>query len=220
MNSVSPSAVQYIQSQEDLTPSDSKRRLHPGASERENNWNGQYNLPEKPQPNEPDEVDKIKAKFMTAWNNVKYGWVVKGRTNFSKTSPIFLLGRCYQFESEADSPPSPESVHEARDNQNAPSPVVELFRKDFGSRIWLTYRREFPPLEGSIWTTDCGWGCMLRSGQFARPRIACPSALSKLDLARCVTLCRVRGRNQIAIQVQHHKLVSFLRSPRLAIGQK
>lgn len=165
MNSVSPSAVQYIQSQEDLTPSDSKRRLHPAASERENNWNGQYNLPEKPQPNEPDEVDKIKAKFMTAWNNVKYGWVVKGRTNFSKTSPIFLLGRCYQFESEADSPPSPESVHEARDNQNAPSPVVELFRKDFGSRIWLTYRREFPPLEGSIWTTDCGWGCMLRSGQ-------------------------------------------------------
>ncbi|XP_069783545.1 cysteine protease atg4da [Narcine bancroftii] len=161
MNSVSPSSVQYIQSQEDLTSSDSKRRLLPGPSEQANSWNGHYNLPEKPQNNEPDEVDKIKAKLMTAWNNVKYGWVVKGRTNFSKTSPIFLLGRCYHFELEADLPPSPG--HEARENQNAAT--VELFRKDFCSRIWLTYRREFPQLEGSILTTDCGWGCMLRSGQ-------------------------------------------------------
>lgn len=91
MNSVSPSAVQYIQSQEDLTPSDSKRRLHPAASERENNWNGQYNLPEKPQPNEPDEVDKIKAKFMTAWNNVKYGEGTWRRRNCFHTSYILFL---------------------------------------------------------------------------------------------------------------------------------
>ncbi|XP_062891985.1 cysteine protease atg4da-like [Mobula hypostoma] len=162
MNSVSPSSVQYIQSQEDLTPTDTKSRLHPGTSEQENSWNGHYDLPEKSQQTESVDVDKIKVKLMTAWNNVKYGWVVKGRTNFSKTSPIFLLGRCYQFESKAD---PADTGCEARDNQNAASAVVDLFRKDFGSRIWLTYRREFPQLEGSIWTTDCGWGCMLRSGQ-------------------------------------------------------
>lgn len=42
---------------------------------------------------------------------------------------------------------------------------VEEFRKDFISRIWLTYREEFPQIKGSVLTTDCGWGCTLRTGQ-------------------------------------------------------
>ncbi|XP_006631671.3 cysteine protease atg4da [Lepisosteus oculatus] len=132
MNSVSPSAAQYRAGaqQEDLLPPAGRR---PPRDPR--NYFGN---------DEPDEVDRLKAKLMSAWNNVKYGWSVKMKTSFNKTSPLILLGRIYVLNDEDE---------------------VERFQRDFVSRVWLTYRREFPQLEGSVWTTDCGWGCMLRSGQ-------------------------------------------------------
>jgi len=46
----------------------------------------------------------------------------------------------------------------------APSFLREFFH-DMYSRIWITYRKAFPPIFGSNFTTDVGWGCMLRTSQ-------------------------------------------------------
>ncbi|KAK3842580.1 MAG: hypothetical protein J3R72DRAFT_128676 [Linnemannia gamsii] len=50
----------------------------------------------------------------------------------------------------------------------APSPnriTLTRFMADFQSRIWFTYRKELSRIEPSFYTSDAGWGCMMRTGQ-------------------------------------------------------
>ncbi|XP_048359169.1 cysteine protease ATG4D [Sphaerodactylus townsendi] len=145
MNSVSPASVQYLNHNE-LPHSDGQQLFSSRASSHGESHRRPVSVGSSAhgQCSELDEVDKIKCKVLSVWNKVKYGWTVKSKTNFSKLSPVYLFGYNYHFEHEED---------------------VERFQKDFASLLWLTYRREFQQLEGTTWTTDCGWGCMLRSGQ-------------------------------------------------------
>lgn len=93
---------------------------------------------------EPEDRARIKSKLVSAWNSVKYGWTFKSKPRFSKRSPVVLLGHCYLLSYAGER---------------------EAFRRAFSSLLWLTYRKGFPQLAGSTFTSDCGWGCMLRSGQ-------------------------------------------------------
>lgn len=56
--------------------------------------------------------------------------------------PVWILGRQYDTKTSLD----------------------EL-NADVKSRIWFTYRRNFPPIGEAGQTSDKGWGCMLRCGQ-------------------------------------------------------
>lgn len=124
---------------------------------------------------------KVENKLMSMWANMKYGWTVKLKTvTFNKDHPIFLLGKFYRskdtplavtpvLDTELTMPPKEDSFELGQECDEADAEDeddgMEGFKRDFISRLWFTYRREFQTMSGSNLTTDCGWGCMLRSGQ-------------------------------------------------------
>ncbi|KAM9346171.1 cysteine protease atg4da-like [Symphorus nematophorus] len=98
---------------------------------------------------ETEDRGKLKSKLVSAWNSVKYGWSLKQKSKFSKSSPVIMLGHSYELKDQGER---------------------EHFRRSFTSLLWLTYRRGFPPLAGGSLTTDSGWGCVLRTGQMLLAR--------------------------------------------------
>ncbi|CAB4065071.1 ATG4 [Lepeophtheirus salmonis] len=89
-----------------------------------------------------DGAQEIKNRILSVWNRIKFGqaaWLLDAGDTSSSSSPVTLLARNYYMS--------------------------ESFARDFVSKLWLTYRREFKEFRGTKINSDCGWGCTIRSGQ-------------------------------------------------------
>ncbi|XP_038680587.1 cysteine protease ATG4-like isoform X1 [Tripterygium wilfordii] len=69
------------------------------------------------------------------------------------TSDIWLLGVCYRISQDESSAGA------------ASYDGIAAFKHDFSSRILMTYRKGFDTIGDTKYTSDAGWGCMLRSSQ-------------------------------------------------------
>ncbi|KAL4751155.1 cysteine protease atg4 [Aspergillus terricola var. indicus] len=113
---------------------------------------------------------------------VQYLWDPEPKNDEEPGSPIWCLGTCY--------PPQCGGENGQQQNTTRTSAPgwPEAFLLDFESKIWMTYRSNFPPIpkdvgregnssltlgvrlrsqliEAQGFTSDTGWGCMIRSGQ-------------------------------------------------------
>ncbi|XP_028404645.1 cysteine protease ATG4D-like [Dendronephthya gigantea] len=109
--------------------------------------------------NERSDGDTVKRRLLSAWNNVKFGLTSPSTTTFAENHPAWILGKCYTFNSDIE-----ENSRLQKTHLNPPLPTSEFYRH-FSSLMWFTYRKDFPQVGDSVYTTDTGWGCMIRSAQ-------------------------------------------------------
>lgn len=117
----------------------------------------------QPRPRANGQPIQVKTKIRSMWNNMKYGWRVKKDINLKIDSSICLLGRYYHAKFVDIS--HEYAASKAITDKLKVTEAKERFKEDLKSRIWFTYRFNFPPIPGTDYTTDSGWGCMLRAGQ-------------------------------------------------------
>lgn len=127
--------------------------------------------------NDEPEESFTKGKLLSTWYNMKYGKAMFSLDQNSITiqSPVWLLGQCYHRRMR-------QRIHYADQSQSMQSIDcgITSFYQDFSSKIWMTYRKNCPQVfKGSSLNSDCGWGCMIRSGQ-----MLLANALTQLKLGR------------------------------------
>jgi cysteine protease ATG4 len=85
----------------------------------------------------------LTPEYTWRWDKPKKGrGAKKGERKFS--GPIHFLGQVLIVEDDE---------------------AFADFLDRFSSLFWLTYRRDFPRIAPTDYTSDSGWGCMLRTGQ-------------------------------------------------------
>ena len=167
---------------------------------------------------------------------VQYLWDPEPRNNEEPHASIWCLGKeytstatqptseerysksehCDMVATQPHTPPELPILDENRSHPHGPFSVTagsndtydwpEEFLIDFESKIWITYRSNFPPIprpeshdgtpsmtftmrlrsqvmDSQGFTADTGWGCMIRSGQSLLA-----NALSILILGRGIAL--------------------------------
>mmetsp|Transcript_3232 Transcript_3232/g.11716 ORF Transcript_3232/g.11716 Transcript_3232/m.11716 type:complete len:586 (-) Transcript_3232:183-1940(-) len=76
---------------------------------------------------------------------------IRGNSTAPLSRPLWLLGVNYDLTGTAEGEPPNKAA-------------FDLFKADWFSRIWITYRKDFQRIQDEH-SADMGWGCMFRTGQ-------------------------------------------------------
>jgi len=110
-----------------------------------------------------DAASSVQTAASTTYNSVS-----ESLQSHCQTVATSLLNYKYQDRAILDtSPVYPDTLQPVwilGREWSAKHDLDEL-REIVQSRLWFTYRRDFPAIGSSEWRTDQGWGCMLRCGQ-------------------------------------------------------
>jgi cysteine protease ATG4 len=90
-----------------------------------------------------------------------------GATGDGSEAPVdgFVPSALYRFADEATviGPAKAGFLKSSTDDMAAAA--MQDFLGHFQTLVWLTYRQGFPPIEPTGFSSDVGWGCVLRTGQ-------------------------------------------------------
>ena len=98
-------------------------------------------------------ITHAKHKMYTMLANPSLKWDSRNNRHlFSLSHDVWIMGNHYDFNNNDD-------------NKNSNKQVMQSIVLDIYSKIWITYRSKFENILSSRYTSDAGWGCMLRTTQ-------------------------------------------------------